>query len=1567
MGNTSLKRITIPKLNSNFGESIQKTFEAIDLNFQKLANIGLNQGRPGQSCIYLPINLGAAFIYSPIGKNDTTSSVIKSRYDTWFGYIETMKAENPSRWNEFVRSVSDDYEQFANITGYGPEVYSRIAAMLIWGDEYLFGNGTNVNQGALTPTLEAKYSNVDGLAEFDNGDGTKTNLYGNWMYELYKCAHGTGGVDWDRFRKLFTDHFAITVPGKIIVAFSPIPEGDGISPVGSFEYWYIDPRFRCGKANAKTTAGFTDISCVLHWTPKTFGLDASGTWDGGFEILEIFPTIKSGADGQYYWNINGMDTGVPVNGKDGSDGKAAQLIIVERVENVRGWNPTTAPNGTDFWSPKPGKQTIRTLHYSGAPLSVTTVYPRLADGIELPDNAENNPINARIGNPAMTNIEKVIVEGSRDAGGLTQRIIQYEHTEDDPWLLATDDELDEQIRNPADIQYLHRIFRLVGRTKFWTYEGTSQIPPNEDDYGRCGDPAADEYYGVDSSIDADKATQDLISQLDGAFAIVLPGPSYMGGRTDSTFWFATLKKVRVSTTSDICMLVAFCSPYSQCTTQLDEHSYAGLMQNLDPYTFKATSNNRNKPRGLMLPIGSINAASNTPSNTWAAHIIHSDTGGFSKIEEFSVGGNQELRGYQNVKLLDPSRVISHAGVAHGGAQFSEVYDKRVLHVGSVDDFRTLNFVNEALDNDGGINGGIPGRIALKGEGVAGVNGVGRSTFFGGMINGWFSGTELHVDEPVTITSYRDLFPKGILLNVEGDTIIGPHRHKNAPGTNHSFAGGGLWVASTLTMESIEQLGTSPFSGLLEGKTKLSFDPFARGITQKNEIGRVNNHGTPTKDDNTIIKQPTYNETSAPLFSAIFEDTIGARVVAASDGIIIYNPDDPIDGSNVLFSVDGSGNMQTYGKEIRSNNPDTLWLFHTKWVGKGVNDLTIGSKHTVVDGKYNHYFGFDVESFNPANITIIGGYQNNADSNITYMIGDRYVFEKDAYAESFKRHKHSDFALLLDNGRSMWSAPKATYNNINREYSVDDSTNKYSPLYIDFGKAFGQNRLVKFGVSRADIKVDGSGGIVPDGSGDINDDVFDKNGALVASFASIVNKSKSASGYLFNQPPTTRYKKYGINVSFSSIFGVCKLDIELKIDQMLKSVDWNHHGAHVNRENCYGIATSQAPKITNPSTPVTFQCKVDGTDSTAGSRNHQRDGQVTPDARMNEFSDGIDRAKIIDCNGFNSLNIFDGEFSAYKPPVAQWFPVISMWNGASNCNWPCRGTDSDRGWGKGLWFKLDTNGKLTIPWYSSAGSIFTRATTITISFCWVMGAATNSILWDIARTVGTTPPSTSATASPDIKIGTSTQEWVDWSTGGYKYLWCRKSGTTDPWQILSYAFAEEYILSESCIEDGDGNITGPSGAQSSLGNSLPETINWGSYNYLFQKSSYTDENGISHVDWSLYSTKGDSSSSDDPDESSESWLWGSTTCTAGDINASFYEKYASLKSSIDALKTDDYNVGSLSTITAAYGSATLEKLSSGIRVSLMVTAWKTSETDLSLRIINYVDNNGSISAFSSYIL
>lgn len=980
---TALKRIAVPSLSrADFGAAMLDQFANIDFNFQKLASLGINRGMAGKSCQYVTINLLAPFCWPASNINNATDTFDYNCFEIWANQeLPKIKAELGDDWTELETALEQDYNQFYELTGADKYEYVRIACMLLWGKSTSFTSTEEVpDNDSLTGKIQSKFG--DALGEFSYEiDGITKTYHGNWLYDIYcSYAYIDSSVHIPEKRaQILIDHLKLVVPGRIIVAVTPIDEGGEYMPVGSLEYWYIDPRFR-NQDNERPGTGMTDASCVMHWEPDSASVNTN--WRGRFDVLEIFPTIKLGDDGVYYWVINGLNTGVPVQGPKGADGKNAQILVVQRVENVLGYDPKLQPIGDKVVFPyydKTGVNKIPITAFSGSSFRTRAGFEHSLIGLEgiLPtySNLEASPADAN------DRIRDYVLKNDSVSKAEAEKYSFLKNQIDDGWSII-------------DSAHIFRIYAEIGKDVFWTapadkieYACQKFGQKMENDFlNHEFDPSCDRYYfGQDgvSYPDPNDSLQAYIKSLDGAAAIVLPGPAHQWDRTDTVFWITTLRAVPYykdeSSKNFSWMLVAYCSPEEQITNSVDEHTQAGLMQHLDAYSYKSNGDNRNKPRGLMLPIGSAeaNGAGDTSAMIYASHIIHADMGGFSNYVDTN-NDVKNRRGIQTIptnpyakKISTYTGLITYTvdGKKYSEAQYREIIGKMVMHIGSINDYRALNLV--PVDENGKLNGAVPGRESTAAETAYGQQ---AANYFGGYINTstfngaprylgydyatptsltsnspWFFGSELHIDEPVTITPYRDVKRKGRLLDVEGDVVIGTRIHKNMPGLRHNQRDGGLVVQSTITGETgrdrmiHEQSIFAPewYNGI-----KFSIMPYMRRLAQNGQswqsnVGRWKNQddsyrGLYSSDNNTINPELVANTMQeSALFSILADDTIGARAVAAMDGIVIYNPtspwtDDDDNQQCTNFSVDAMGNIQTMGEEVRSNAVNTAWYLHTRW-------------------------------------------------------------------------------------------------------------------------------------------------------------------------------------------------------------------------------------------------------------------------------------------------------------------------------------------------------------------------------------------------------------------------------------------------------------------------------------------------------------------------------------------------------------------------------------------------------------------------------------------------------------
>ena len=368
-------------------------------------------------------------------------------------------------------------------------------------------------------------------------------------------------------------------------------------------------------------------------------------------------------------------------------------------------------------------------------------------------------------------------------------------------------------------------------------------------------------YRVKKVIGGPTLDQDYIKTLQGVPCIVLPGETYRPEYTVTNFWFSTLN-VTLNEEGEYQLLV-YCSPEAGMDKAIDEHTFGGMMMAMDSYETKRLNDRRNKVRGLMVPIGNPNIPIDDPNNpnkpnpnTFGAHIITSEW-------------DDEEKKYQKV-----------TNTINESEQFNAAYDKKILHIGSVADYRSLNYIN-----------------TIKNKNAPAVPGREDSPFY--------SGSALHIDEPVRITRYRDTVNNTIpLLISEGDVVIGPKVHYRKPDNSQASKGdvdnltrGGLIVESTITSKP-----SGGLSGWSTGSTGHSIE-----------------FGKPTFTDDI---NNTFDNVK---WSGLFYRDLGAQRLFTHQGLGVLDSTQ----KELVFSVDKDGNLQTKGKEVRSNADDTLWLFHSQ--------------------------------------------------------------------------------------------------------------------------------------------------------------------------------------------------------------------------------------------------------------------------------------------------------------------------------------------------------------------------------------------------------------------------------------------------------------------------------------------------------------------------------------------------------------------------------------------------------------------------------------------------------------
>lgn len=499
-------------------------------------------------------------------------------------------------------------------------------------------------------------------------------------------------------------------------------------------------------------------------------------------------------------------------------------------------------------------------------------------------------------------------------------------------------------------------------------------------------------FEVASVMGYETLTNAIKQELDGASCIVLPGDGFSLNRSNNVVWFTNFKTT-TNSDGDV-VLSVFCSDENQLTTEIDEHIFAGLMMSLDPFDYKAVSDNRNKPRGLYIPIGSVKVEG-SGSEAYAAHVIYSD--------------NNPLYDHTN------NSTKNLAGAKPGDNQTQVVVDKKILHIGSVNNIQDLNQC-ESFEKPA-----VPG-VAEQ-----------------------YTSSELHIDEPVVITAFRNTPPRAYnkpLLQVESDVVIGSQYYDGGAqeimGTPH----GGLIVNSgirkTYTYDWI------PVAGQIKSLTSQSHD-IIPSIATKNDIYGdflVSKSGVAVVDgdDPKFFVDGSGNISYSGQYN--LNSYSGTMVFGSRKSIKNYdfgwfsNPDTPLTTTkgqkreaNIFKTtinsnyVDFSGTVRINGAQAIVSNPLSLsdnTPLRGLEVGSGIVAGSLTDAHLIdVSGKKVNYGKIinnngSGESINPAFYTEDDSvYAGDA------VVAGRFVRNIDPAEQVDEKNT---YRLLMDNGWSTASKP-----------------------------------------------------------------------------------------------------------------------------------------------------------------------------------------------------------------------------------------------------------------------------------------------------------------------------------------------------------------------------------------------------------------------------------------------------------------------------------------------------------------------------------------------------------------
>lgn len=140
----------------------------------------------------------------------------------------------------------------------------------------------------------------------------------------------------------YDDKYDPYLPGILLIAGNIDVDDSGnhsFRMLGSTAHIYMDPRFRAQLQHTPMSediinqmAQATDQSCVLYG--KAVDITAQNPLGFEFEYVYAFPRIYCGPDGNFYLNINNIDTNIPLNGRAGAAGKDANIVAVHLSDDV---------------------------------------------------------------------------------------------------------------------------------------------------------------------------------------------------------------------------------------------------------------------------------------------------------------------------------------------------------------------------------------------------------------------------------------------------------------------------------------------------------------------------------------------------------------------------------------------------------------------------------------------------------------------------------------------------------------------------------------------------------------------------------------------------------------------------------------------------------------------------------------------------------------------------------------------------------------------------------------------------------------------------------------------------------------------------------------------------------------------------------------------------------------------------------------------------------------------------------------------------------------------------------
>ena len=321
---TQLHKISWPELtSSNFGVGLREAFENIDSNFQKLASLGLTAGAPGIPAIWIPYNLNSVFCH-------ISGDVFQSNYLN----------------SEHIGAIQESYNKYNAITGLSKITYIEECKRLYRQLVRDLPDNKDSNDQPIDVTSGSDESSKTWRHKWEILPNSSTFIFddltdNDWLLKSYIGYTNNGTYNPGQYLDF--------IPGDILVAGNWDEESKIFSKLSTTAHIYIDPRFRnpmtiAGKVNTEQLARATDQSCVVY-----------GSKDGDefkFEYVYAFPRVHC-KDGEFYLSVNGIDTNIPLTGRQGVAGKNTQFVAVQMADDtdindinniVYGTTDNTAPN-----------------------------------------------------------------------------------------------------------------------------------------------------------------------------------------------------------------------------------------------------------------------------------------------------------------------------------------------------------------------------------------------------------------------------------------------------------------------------------------------------------------------------------------------------------------------------------------------------------------------------------------------------------------------------------------------------------------------------------------------------------------------------------------------------------------------------------------------------------------------------------------------------------------------------------------------------------------------------------------------------------------------------------------------------------------------------------------------------------------------------------------------------------------------------------------------------------------------------------------------------------------------